>query len=146
MIHPHPKPPRTERKPRKRLKARRKRTAAQEAAKFAHDYGPPGYVEWIRSLPSVASGKGPCEAAHTKGRGAKLKGHWSTLVPLTRQEHIEELHQHGVPWFEATYGISLRECAYLLVGRWCEERPTLNSPQTESSLIVAGGAATEANT
>ena len=93
-------------------KARRNRTAAETRAKHEHDYGPPGFVEWIREQPSVASGKGPCEAAHTEIRGAKLKGHWTTIVPLTRTEHIGELHQSmGQQTFQQHYGIDLEACA-----------------------------------
>ena len=117
------KPPRTA-----AIARKKKRTAAQERAKHEHDYGPPGFVEWIREQPSVASGKGPCEAAHTKIRGAKLKGHWTTIVPLTRQEHIGELHQSmGPQTFERHYGIDLASCAFDTHVRWlahCTERRT----------------------
>ena len=128
MIYPAPKPAKREKQPRQAIdrgkppRARRKMSAADKAAKHAHDYGPSGFVEWVQAQPSVASGKGQCEAAHTKGRGAKLKGHWSTIVPLTHEEHIGELHQHGAPWFEAEYGISLEAKAAETVSRWFEER------------------------
>ena len=113
-----PKPSRTPRKAKKPPRARRKMTAADKAAKHAHDYGPPGFVEWIREQPSVASGKGPCEAAHTEGRGAKLKGHWSTIGPLTREEHIGELHGRGRFWFGNKYKIDLEAKAAETVARW----------------------------
>ena len=127
-----PKPERTPKKPRQPIprgeppRVRKPMSKADKAAKHAHDYGPPGYVEWIQAQPSVASGKGPCVAAHTKGRGAKLKGHWSTLVPLTHEEHAGELHQYGVPWFEACYRISLKEKAAETVSRWFGERHDAN--------------------
>ena len=47
-------------------------------------------MEWIRSLPSVASGRGPCEAAHTATGGTSRKAGWETIVPLTMVEHMCE--------------------------------------------------------
>ena len=109
--------------------ARRSRTAVETRAKHEHDYGPTGFVEWIREQPSVASGKGPCEAAHTEIRGAKLKGHWTTIVPLTRQEHIGELHQSmGQQTFQRHYGIDLQACAADTLRRWLAHCASTGEP------------------
>lgn len=73
---------------------------------FARAYGSLDRVEWVRSLPSVASGKRPCVNAHvrTGGMGRKADARW--IVPLTWEEH-ERLHRRGPAWFETTYGIDL---------------------------------------
>jgi hypothetical protein len=90
-----------------RPKAKKQRTAAEERVQFAREYGPPGFLAWIHALPSVASGRGPCEAAHLGTGGTGRKGDWDTIVPLTRHEHRHELHQRGLSFVETKYGISL---------------------------------------
>ena len=81
-------------------------------------YGPPGFVEWIQSLPSVASGKGPCEAAHVGTGGMGRKGDWTSIIPLTVQEHRAELHQWGPRTFEARYRLSLADEVAMIQRLW----------------------------
>lgn len=88
---------------RKPLKARNPKRRASE---FARTYESKERVAWIKAQRSVASGRGPCENVHVKGGGASRKADACWIVPLTRSEHVE-LHQHGVTWFEARYGLSL---------------------------------------
>lgn len=94
-----------------KIPLKRKRTVAEERAKHEREYGPPGYVEWIHAQPSVASGKGPCVAAHVgnKGAGVGRKADWDQTVPLLDNEHRHELHQIGHESFEAKYDISFEE-------------------------------------
>lgn len=101
-----------------RPRPKKKRTVAEERENFARVYGPPGFLEWIHAQPSVASGKGPCEAAHLGTAGVSRKGDWTTIVPLTRHEHRHELHQRGPSWFEATYTISLTDALAETRTRW----------------------------
>jgi hypothetical protein len=92
-------------------------TAAEKREKFAREYHSDAFVRWIRSLPSVASGHGPCVAAHTENDGKSRKGSWKTIVPLTDTEHREE-HQHGRQTFEAKYGIDIKACAARTAAAW----------------------------
>lgn len=56
----------------------------------------PDHLAWIRTLPSVISGRSPCEAAHLnyadrrfgkpeRGKGTKADDCW--VLPLTEDEH-----------------------------------------------------------
>ena len=47
------------------------------------------YLRWIRSLPSVISGRYGCEACHTGSHGLSQKASDLSAIPLTRQEHRE---------------------------------------------------------
>lgn len=98
-------------KARKAIRPKKQRTGAEERAKHEREYGPPGRADWVQAQPSVASGKGPCVNAHTKGDGASRKGHYTTIAPLTDHEHRGELHQWGQRTFETHYGIDLAACA-----------------------------------
>lgn len=82
------------------------RQAKRRASEFARTYESKERVAWIKARASVASGRGPCENVHVKGGGVSRKADACWIVPLTRAEHVE-LHQHGVTWFEAKYGLSL---------------------------------------
>jgi hypothetical protein len=63
------------------------------------------YRAWIRTLPSVVSGQGPCEAAHTgTDGGMSQKASDYSCVPLTMPEH-REYHQIGKREFEKRHGI-----------------------------------------
>jgi len=85
-------------------------------------YGSKARVEWIQSLPSVASGKGPCVNAHVtpdnglpSGTGRKADARW--IVPLTAVEH-HELHQRGELTFQALYGVNLAGKAREIDAEW----------------------------
>lgn len=94
-------------------KPKRKRTAAEERAKFAREFGSKARADFVAALPSVASGHGPCVNAHVvKGDGGMgYKAGYLAIAPLTDYEHTRELHQHGPKWFQAKYEIDLEECA-----------------------------------
>ena len=65
--------------------------------------GPPrneAYKAWIRTLPSLTSGRTPCDACHTETGGMSMKASDETVVPLTREEH-QEYHQLGKRAFRA---------------------------------------------
>lgn len=79
----------------------------RKASETVRIYGPPERREWFRTLPSVASGDGPCEMAHVRNGGIARKADARWTVPLTRHEHRVELHQWGPQTFEAHYGIDL---------------------------------------
>jgi len=57
----------------------------------------PAYLEWVRTLPSVLSGKSGCEAHHTIGHnlgGMAVKSSDYMAFPLTPEEH-RYLHDYG---------------------------------------------------
>lgn len=75
------------------------------------------YLAWIRSLPSVASGRTPCEAAHLRSVGA-FGDDEGNVVPLTHHEHIYQLHQWGQSKFEQRWAVDLRAIADELLAEW----------------------------
>jgi hypothetical protein len=87
------------------------RTQEQRDAEWLRAYGSDERVEFVRSLPSVASGKRPCVNAHIVTGGTSRKADCTDIVPLTWSEHEEELHKIGPRLFEAKYGINLRAAA-----------------------------------
>ena len=81
----------------------------------ARDYR---YKAWIRSLPSMVSGKHGCEAAHTGSDGGmSMKASDYTCVPLTPEEH-REYHQIGRASFERKYGVSFQQAVRRLSELW----------------------------
>lgn len=65
------------------------------------------YKAWIRTQPSIVSGRTPCEAHHEdilKSGGTGCKGHDCQCIPLTAEEHRER-HQTGKDTFYNKYGI-----------------------------------------
>lgn len=92
----------------------------RKPSEFARIYHSVTFVEWIKTQPSVASGRGPCEAAHVvKGDGGMgRKSGWESCAPLTHHEHVAELHQWGPQTFEAHYGISLEDAAARTRADW----------------------------
>lgn len=89
-------------------------TSAQKYAKVC-SMGT-SYQRWIRGLPSVVSGRTPCEAAHvkTRGSGGALLGN---LVPLTTIEH-RRLHAMGLEEFERRHACDLALAARALLKVW----------------------------
>lgn len=63
------------------------------------------YRAWIRTVPSVVSGRTGCEACHTVNNGMRSKGSDLSCVPMTRAEHRE--YDAGRKAFERKYGISM---------------------------------------
>jgi uncharacterized protein DUF968 len=47
------------------------------------------YLRWIRSLPSLLSGRYGCDACHTGAHGIGQKASDYLCIPLTRKEHRE---------------------------------------------------------
>jgi hypothetical protein len=99
------------RSPMKRTNPKRK------AAEFERCYHSEARVLWVQALPSVVSGKGPCQNAHTKGDGAGRKAGYQWIVPLTESEH-EQLHKRGKASFEAAHQIDLDHEASLTDARY----------------------------
>jgi len=84
----------------------KRRNAKRRISEFVRCYGSKERVAWVKSQRSVASGKGPCVNAHTRGDGAGRKAGARWIVPLTDAEH-RELHRIGVASFEKKYGLNL---------------------------------------
>jgi hypothetical protein len=102
----------------KTLGRNRKRTAEN----FARCYHSVARVEWVKSLPSVVSGRGPCVNAHAIGDGAGRKAGYETIVPLTQDEH-DELHRIGVKTFGRRYDVDLMRCAHRTENAWKARHP-----------------------
>lgn len=96
----------------------RHRNPKRQARETARAFGPPERRSWVKSLPSVASGNGPCENAHTQGGGASRRADACWIVPLTRHEHRVELHQWGKLTFEQHYGVDLDAEAVKVEAEW----------------------------
>ena len=78
------------------------------------------YLRWIRTLPSLVSGRGPCDACHTgTDGGMSQKASDLSCVPLTREEH-QEYHQHGKRAFERRYRVSFAREVKRLNAEWRE--------------------------
>lgn len=107
--------PRT-RKPIKTVK--KAKSSAKQTANWRRAFGSVERVEFVKALPSVASGKGPCVNAHVRTGGTSRKADACWIVPLTDYEHRHELHQHGARWFEAKYSVDLEACAVATEAAW----------------------------
>ncbi len=65
----------------------------------------PAFLRWIRTQPSIVSGRGPCDACHTGSDGGmSQKANDFSCVPMTRAEH-QEYHRIGKAEFERRYGV-----------------------------------------
>jgi hypothetical protein len=84
---------------------------APRAPRHKSRRGPPRsdrYLRWIRTFPSVVSGRIGCEAAHTgRDGGMRMKASDFSVAPLTVEEH-REYHAIGRERFEEKHGISFR--------------------------------------
>lgn len=90
----------------------RARRATREDEEWARAYHSVERVNWTNAQPSVASGKGPCVNAHVDPdeglpSGVSRKGDYKWIVPLTVEEHRDQLHQWGQDTFQRHYGIYL---------------------------------------
>lgn len=68
-------------------------------------YRDPAHLAWVRTLPSVVSGGGPCVAHHIIGAGQGGMGTKASdllTFPLTPMEH-HELHKDPKAW-DRDYG------------------------------------------
>jgi hypothetical protein len=86
--------------------------------------GPPrdeAYKAWIRTLPSVVSGRTPCEACHTGvDGGMSMKASDLSCLPLTGQEH-REYHRIGKRAFAHRYRLDYPDLVVLLNRQWREK-------------------------
>lgn len=89
--------------------------AKRKAKEFARAYESEERVLWVRSLPSVVSGRGPCENAHIRSRGAG--GGSADIVPLTASEH-GDFHGWGRKEFEKRFGVDLASEARRIERLW----------------------------
>lgn len=78
----------------------------------------PKYLAWIRTLPSIVSGRTPCDACHTgTDGGMSMKASDYSCVPMTRAEH-EEYHRIGREAFARRYGLDFAGIAARLRAEW----------------------------
>ena len=75
----------------------------------------PLYLAWIRSMPSVQSGKYGCVAHHMVGHGrlSTQKSSDYFAIPMTDAEH-RVLHDHGWPAWEEKHGSQLEHAARMM--------------------------------
>jgi hypothetical protein len=97
-----------------------RRNATRHMREWLRAFGSPERCEWIKGLPSVASGETPCENAHVRTGGTSRKADACWIVPLTDYEHRVELHHLGKPAFNAKYGIDLDTEAARIDAMWQE--------------------------
>jgi hypothetical protein len=124
-FHPVPKPPKrakakrqhnsTLRVPEKRtLKAEapvKPRNPKRQAKEWARAYGSEARHAFVKSLPCVVCGRGPCDNAHTSGDGgASYKASAKYVIPLCRPHHREQ-HDVGAGTFAIKYSLDLRALA-----------------------------------
>ena len=101
------------------------RARRRKRANWLRAYGSKERVEWVNSLPSVASGAvgtldDPIVNAHVAPpgeHGTGYKGDACWIVPLLKSEH-DMIHQHGIETFEAAYDVSLVREATFIEARW----------------------------
>lgn len=106
----------------------KKRNAARRKSEFARCYHSKARVAFVKSLPCVACGKGPCENAHVENGGTGRKADYTLIVPLcSRRSHNGEhppigchhrLHNLGVKTFEAQHRIDLHQEAARIEALW----------------------------
>jgi hypothetical protein len=80
----------------------------RKAKRFALAYGSDERVRWIQSLPCVACGARPSEAAHIRSKAAG--GLWADVLPLCRSCHRAQ-HSEGIRTFQARRSLDLRTIA-----------------------------------
>ena len=98
-------------KPRQRIKAK-----PRSSIEFQRVYGSKRRVAYIKELPCVVCGNGPCENAHIKSGGVGRKAEYTDIIPLCFTCHKRQ-HQHG--W--KALGLdapTLQHLAYLTQWRW----------------------------
>ena len=92
----------------------------RSAATFARVYGSTARVLWVKSLPCVVCGGGPCEGHHITNGGMGRKADAHQIVPLCR-DHRALAHQHGdASWQEYYHGLDLTTEAARVEAAWQE--------------------------
>lgn len=66
------------------------------------------YDQFLRELPSLATGEADVELHHIETGGAGMKGSEWAKIPLTHDEHML-LHNEGFKAFRHTYGVDVRD-------------------------------------
>lgn len=103
---------------------RKRRTAAEERAKFAREFGSQERHDWIQTLPCCACGVvGYSENAHVgnKGAGTGRKADYDQIAPLCGPRGChQQSHDDGQQSFEREYGIDLLACAAECERAWQE--------------------------
>ena len=107
--------------PPKAKKPLRRVNPERRAAEFARCYGSEARVAFVRSLPSVATGRRPCVNAHVGTGGTGRKADARHIVPLTWDEH-EEMHRVGEAAFAARYSLDLTRAAAATEAAWQRHR------------------------
>ncbi len=78
----------------------------------------PKYLAWVRKMPSLISGRTPCDACHTGSDGGmSQKASDFSCVPMTREEH-QEYHRIGKAAFERKYGVNFAVEVARLNAEW----------------------------
>jgi aminoglycoside phosphotransferase family enzyme len=97
------------------LKVNRKRKARE----FARTYESVERVEFVKALPSVWDGAGPCVNAHVgrKGAGARRKADADQIVPLTDWQH-RAFDEHRAPFDTEAAREAVRACCADVEARW----------------------------
>ena len=109
------KPPQLETKLQRNAKPNAKRPGPPRRTNALRD---PEYLAWIRTLPSVISGRTPCDACHTgEDGGMATKASDASCVPMTRDEH-QEYHRIGKRAFERLHGVRFAAIARALRRAW----------------------------
>lgn len=106
-----------------RRKTRVKASDPKRRAKvWPTQYGPPGFVEFVHTLPCAVRGRGPrpcsgkIEAAHVRTKG--VKGGWrDNVIPLCLFHHRHQ-GDLGIQTFPRVYGVDLYAIARDTTARW----------------------------
>lgn len=117
--------------------------ANRRTREYARTYHSKARVEFIKSMPCAYCRARDCVNAHTTGGGMSRKGDYTTIAPLCHRCH-SAYDEHRFPFNSPLARTGIAFAAEYAERAWLAfaggEAATLNSPQTESSLIVAGGA------
>ncbi len=118
MFHPVPKP--SARVPKKKKRPRRQ-NVKRAAEAVVRAFGSADRIAFIKGLPSVVSGKGPCVNAHVRGGGAGRRADARWIVPMTDAEH-KAMHQMGQQSFAKLHNLDLEALAAETERAWQESR------------------------
>lgn len=93
---------------------------ARTAGEFARVYGSRARVAWVKALPCVACGRGPCDNAHTETGGMGRKADAHTIVPLCAGPNgcHANLHRFGIQAFERKWDLFLSIAADVTEQAW----------------------------
>jgi hypothetical protein len=92
-----------------------KANRARRKVRFAEQFDSPAFLEFVKALPCVVCGEGPCDAAHVRSRGAGGKA--CDVTSLCFDCHRLQ-HELGVVTFGNLYGIKLKDAATATWASW----------------------------